>query len=327
MPHVTRRDFLRTGALLGTGLVLAPHLPSGTAIAQTSNVQASVARTPPATPAAMAIARWDAAALARADLAAAATKLTEAAIAAVGGMGRFVSKGDVVWVKPNIGWNSKPELAADTNPQVVATLVRLCLAAGAKTVKVGDNPCHPAQQTYAASGIAAAVSAAGGQVVYLDEKRFRDMKLGGERLAAWPVYAEIAEADLVINVPVAKHHGLSRASLCMKNYMGVVGGQRHTWHQNLDTCLCDITGFMRPRLTVLDAVRALADHGPTGGDPRDVRVLGTVAASTDIVALDAFGAALLGHDAAEIGVINAAAARGLGSADYQALSPRELTLS
>jgi uncharacterized protein (DUF362 family) len=316
MPQLTRRDFLRTGALVGTGLALSPRLPSGSLFAQEA----------PA-PAAMAIARWDAAALAKADLVAVATRLTESAVAALGGMGRFVSKGDVVWVKPNIGWNARPELAADTNPQVVGTLVRLCLEAGAKTVKVGDNPCHPAQQAYTNSGIAAAVTAAGGQVVYLDEKRYRDMKLAGERLANWPIYAEIAEADLVINVPIAKHHGLSRASLCMKNYMGVVGGQRHTWHQNLDTCLCDITQFMRPRLTVLDAVRTLTDHGPTGGDPRDVKLVGTVAASTDIVALDAFGATLLGRSLADIGSIKAAEARGLGNADFRALSPKELTLS
>ncbi len=316
MSRLTRRDFLRTSALVGTGLVLAPRLPAGGLLAQ-----------PVTSPAEMAIARWEAASLARADVMAVATRLTESAVAAVGGMGRFVSKGDVVWVKPNIGWNSKPELAADTNPDVVATLVRLCLEAGAKTVKVGDNPCHPAQQAYTNSGIAAAVTAVGGQIVYLDEKRYRDMKLGGERLASWPVYAEIADADLVINVPVAKHHGLSRASLCMKNYMGVVGGQRHTWHQNLNTCLCDITQFMRPRLTVLDAVRVLTDHGPTGGDPRDVKLAGTVAAATDIVALDAFGATLLGRNVGDIGSIAAAEARGLGKSDFRALSPVELTLS
>ncbi len=316
MPRLTRRDFLRTGALVGTGLVLSPRLPSARLFAQ-----------PVTTPAEMAIVRWEAAALAQADVVSVATRLTEAAVAAVGGMGRFVNKGDVVWVKPNIGWNSKPELAADTNPNVVGTLVRLCLEAGAKTVKVGDNPCHPAQQAYTNSGIAAAVTAAGGQVIYLDEKRFRDMKLAGERLESWPVYTEIAEADLVINVPVAKHHGLSRASLCMKNYMGVIGGQRHTWHQNLDACLCDITQFMRPRLTVLDAVRILTAHGPTGGDPRDVKLVGTVAAATDIVALDAFGATLLGRTVGDIGSIKAAEARGLGKADYRALSPTELTLS
>lgn len=316
MAPLNRRDFLRTGALVGTGLVLSPRLPSGVLFAQQTTA-----------PAAMAIARWEAASLAQADIVAVATRLTEAAVTAVGGMSRFVSKGDVVWVKPNIGWNSRPELAADTNPDVVGTLVRLCLEAGAKTVKVGDNPCHPAQQAYTNSGIAAAVTAAGGQVIYLDEKRYRDMKLDGERLATWPVYTEIAEADLVINVPVAKHHGLSRASLCMKNYMGVIGGQRHTWHQNLDTCLCDITQFMRPRLTVLDAVRILTDHGPTGGDARDVKVVGTVAAATDIVALDAFGASLLGRSVAEIGAIKAAQARGLGTADYQSLAPRELILS
>ena len=99
----------------------------------------------------------------------------------------------------------------------------------------------------------------------------------------------------MINVPILKHHGLTRCSMAMKNYMGVIGGNRSAWHQNMEACLTDITRYMKPRVTVLDAVRVLTDHGPQGGDPDDVEVRGIVAAATDIVALDAFGATLLGH--------------------------------
>jgi uncharacterized protein (DUF362 family) len=238
-----------------------------------------------------------------------------------------VNKGDTVWVKPNIGWNRRPELAANTNPDVVGTLVRLCKDAGAKTVKVGDNPCHPARQAYRNSGITEATEAAGGKIVYLDSKRFKNMSLGGKYLDEWPIYLEVAEADLVINVPILKHHGLTKVSMAMKNYMGVIGGNRSAWHQNMEDCVADITQFMKPKITVLDAVRVLTDHGPQDGDPEDVEVRGLVAAGTDVVALDALGATLLGHDPAEIGYVAAAAERGLGTLDYASLNPVEKTLS
>jgi len=325
MEKQTRRKFLKRAAVLGGAMAVSPH-----------RVLAAGEEKAAAAPAEMAIARWaaepagvEAAAaeeFATGAVAAAAT-LTERAIEAIGGMSRFVSRGDVVWVKPNIGWNRAPELAATTNPDVVAALVRLCFDAGAKTVKVGDHTCHNAKQCYASSGIADAASAAGAKVVQLDDNRYRDVAIGGDRLPSWPIYPEIIETDLVINVPIAKHHGLSKATLCMKNYMGIIGGNRGAWHQDLPGCLCDITAFMKPRLSVLDAVRVLTDHGPQGGNPTDVRVLGTVAAGTDIVALDAFGAELLGHEPGRIGNVPAAEKRGLGIADYQSLSLREVAVS
>ena len=315
MSAPTRRDFLKTSALVGGGLLAAESL----ALRQA----AWAAATPPA----MSIARWDESLLPQADLTEVAVKLTETALESMGGMGRFVNKGDTVWVKPNIGWNRRPELAANTNPDVVATLVRMCRDAGAKTVKVGDHPCHPARQAYRNSGIAKAAEAAGGKMVYLDKKRFKEMSVAGEYLEKWPLYVEVVEADLVINVPVLKHHGLTKVSMAMKNYMGVIGGNRGSWHQHMDACLADITQFMKPSISVLDAVRVLTDHGPQGGDPKDVEVRGVVAASTDIVALDALGATLMGHEPQDISTIAAAAARGLGTIDYQSLGPVEKILS
>jgi uncharacterized protein (DUF362 family) len=280
-----------------------------------------------ATPPGMSIARWGAEMVADSGLESVARRLTQEALANLGGVGRFVGKGDLVWIKPNIGWNRAPKLAANTNPHVVAALVRLCLEAGAKKVKVGDNSCHKARQCYPRSGIAEAVKAAGGEMVYLDERRFKEAKIGGDRLTTWPVYPEILDSDLVVNVPVAKHHGLSRVSLGMKNLMGVIGGRRNVWHQDLPACLCDITAFMKPRLTVLDATRVLTANGPQGGNTADVKRLDTVAASTDIVALDAFGAELLGHEPAAIETVRAAHEAGLGQIDYRGLEVREVVVS
>lgn len=313
MSGSTRREFLKASAIAGCGLCFAPP--------------ALMPAYATATPARLAISRWDPAKLGGAELVSLAQRLTESAIAALGGMKRFVKPGDVVWLKPNIGWNRRPELAANTNPDVVGTLVRLCLQAGAKAVKVGDHPCHPARQAYRNSGISAAVEAAGGQIVYLDKKRFRETKLGGEHLDGWPLYVEAIEADLLINIPVVKHHGLTQVSAAMKNYMGIIGGRRAAWHQNMPGCVSDITRFMKPRLTVIDAVRVLKDHGPQGGDPADVLLRGVVAAGTDIVALDSFGATLLGHRPAAVETIAKAARAGLGTTDFQSLEPVEQLLS
>ncbi|HEX73220.1 MAG TPA: DUF362 domain-containing protein, partial [Candidatus Hydrogenedentes bacterium] len=137
-----------------------------------------------------------------------------------------------------------------------------------------------------------------------------------------PVYPEIIECDLVLNVPVAKHHSATKITCCMKNYMGVVEDRRR-FHQDLPACIADITAFMKPRLCVLDAVRILTGNGPTGGRLEDVRRTNIVAAGTDIVALDAFGAELLGNIPADIGTVVAGRERGLGVMDYKSLSLKE----
>ena len=279
-----------------------------------------------AKPADMTIARWSGAPLAAdAGMKDVAVKLTEQAIEALGGMKRFVSRGAVVWVKPNIGWDRTPETAANTNPDVVATIIRLCFEAGAKTVKVGDNPCDVAEKTYEASGIAAAARQLGAKVVFLDRTRFKEAKIGGEQIQTIPVYPEIVDADLVINCPIVKHHRLAGLTMCMKNYMGVIE-KRNTFHQDIATCVTDLTRFMQPRICLLDAVRVLKDHGPSGGDPKDVELKLTLAAGTDIVALDAWGTELLGKSLADNLAIAKGVEFGLGRSDYRAIA-KEIAVS
>lgn len=302
----SRREFLRNGVAAGAAL---GGFAQVTAMAQK--------------PVDMSIARWKGGDMPTSEI---AVKLTEQAMEAIGGMKRFVSKGDVVWVKPNIGWDRAPELAGNTNPDVVRTLIRMCFDAGAKKVKVGDNTCNPAEKTYVASGIAEAAKSAGAEVVFLDPNRFRDMDIGGQVLKTHPVYPEIIECDLVLNVPVVKHHTLTKMTNCMKNYMGVIE-KRQLLHQDLPTTIADLTAFMKPRLAVMDAVRILLANGPTGGDPKDVRQTNIVAAGIDPVALDALGAELLGNKPADLGTVAAGQARGLGVMDYHTLNLKEMDVA
>jgi len=313
MNRCSRRDFLALSAA-GASAVAAGPVLSLPALAQDQ-------------PADMAIARWSGKKDLTADeLKGVAVQLTEKALAGVGGLGRFVKKGDVVWVKPNIGWDRTPELAANCNPDLVATVVRLCFDAGAKTVKVGDNPCDLAAKSYPASGIPDAVRPLGAEVIMLDRSRFRDTSIRGERVKSIPVYPEILETDLVINIAVAKHHRLATATLCMKNYMGVIE-KRNVFHQAIAPCVADLTRFMKPRISILDAVRVLKANGPKGGNPADVEVKTIVAAGSDIVALDAFGAEILGRKPSEIGTIVQGEALGLGKVDYRSLALKEVAVS
>ena len=260
------------------------------------------------------------------DFQQAVVKLTEQTVQAMGGISRFVKRGDVVWIKPNIGWDRTPELAANTNPDLVATLVRLCYDAGAKKVKVGDNPCDLPAKAYASSGIADAAKQAGAEVIFLDRERFRETDIKGERVKSIPVFPELVESDVVINVPIAKHHVLATVTLCMKNYMGVIENRR-LFHQDIPTCLADITRFMRPTFCILDCTRIMLNHGPKGGNLEDVQVKLTLAAGTDIVALDAFGAEILGRKPDQIGSVVKGQQAGLGTMDYRSLQPKEIALS
>ncbi|MBK6512820.1 MAG: DUF362 domain-containing protein [Polyangiaceae bacterium] len=260
--------------------------------------------------------------IARGDKDAAA--LTRKAIEALGGMGRFISRGDVVAVKPNIGWDRAPIHAANTNPEVVAEVVRLAYDAGAKTVVVTDASCNEPNRCFKRSGIWNAAYEAGAEVIIPVENRFRTLRMKGEVLDEWPVYTPLLNADKVINVPVAKHHNLATYTGAMKNWYGVLGGRRNRLHQNIDVSVADLATFMQPTLTVLDAVRVLMRNGPQGGNVADAKDLHVVAASIDQVAIDAFGCTLIGKTADEIPYLKMGLERGLGTTDWQSLRTREV---
>lgn len=253
--------------------------------------------------------------------------ITRAAVDALGGMGRFVPRGARVVVKPNIGWDRTPEQAANTNPEVVAALVKMAFEAGAKSVLVMDNTCNDPRRCYQRSGIAEAVKAAGGTLDFFEESRVRKMALGGERLKEWEVHPAIIEADVRINCPVAKHHGLGELTLGMKNWMGSVGGPRGRMHQDLGTSIVDLAAFFKPQLTVIDGVRFLTRGGPQGGSLSDVKRLDTVIASADPVAAEARGVILAGRKPEEFAHIAKAAGRGLGRASWSVAEEKLLEVA
>jgi len=185
--------------------------------------------------------------------------ITGAALAAIGGIGRFVRAGDDVIVKPNICVDYRePEYAATTNPQVVAALVELCLAAGARRVRVMDMPFAGAPQAaYARSGIAEAAEAAGGIMEIMNPAKYREADVpDGRDLRSVSIYQDLLSADVVVNVPIAKHHSLARLTLGGKNLLGVIE-RPGLIHANMGQRVADLVSLVRPTVTVIDENRSI----------------------------------------------------------------------
>ncbi|MBW7995755.1 MAG: DUF362 domain-containing protein [Candidatus Glassbacteria bacterium] len=255
-----------------------------------------------------------------------ARAITRRAVEELGGMGVFVSRGDKVMIKPNIGWDRVPAQAATTNPEVVAELCAMCLDAGAAKVTVLDNTINDPRRCYVRSGIKAAAEEVGAEVPFLEDYNFRRVNVGGELIKEWPVYREALEVDRIINVPIAKHHSLSRLTLGMKNFYGLMGGRRNQLHQDVHLSIAEMTRFFAPALTVIDAVRILTANGPSGGSLGDVKQLDTVIASVDPVAADARAAGFFGIDPAAIGYLEIGSRMGLGTLDLNAVRTSEVEI-
>ena len=250
-----------------------------------------------------------------------------AAVDALGGMGRFVSKGDKVVIKPNMGFGNPPQRATTTEPAVVRALAEMALNAGAKRVMVFDNPCHKANIVLDVCGIRDALKGLDDTFVYLvrRDNLFRKVAIPkGKALKRQKVAIDILEADVIINVPVAKSHGGAKVSFGMKNWMGVVKN-RGFWHVvvNLHQAIADMATFIRPALTVLDATRALVTGGP--GGPGKVVALRKVVAGIDPVAVDAYGLTLAkwggkGYRPEDVPHIIKAAEHGVGTYELDRLN-------
>jgi uncharacterized protein (DUF362 family) len=241
------------------------------------------------------------------------------AIAKLGGMRRFVGNGDDVIIKPNICAARAPQFAATTNPVVVATLVRLARGAGAARVRVMDNPISPSPTCYSVSGIASAVRAAGGSMHVMSGSRYKTYDIPGGKLKRQPVYRDMVECDVLINVPIAKQHGSTGLTLAGKNVMGCTSDRGRMHNLGLSRTIAEMNAFLKPNLTVLDAVRILVRNGPSGGSLSDVHRKDIVIACKDWVATDAYATRLFGKSPGFVPYIAAAAKMGLGRSDLSGL--------
>lgn len=256
-----------------------------------------------------------------------AAAATRRAVDLLGGMGSFVRSGQRVAVKPNIGWDRTPDQAANTHPDVVATVVRMCLEAGAGAVHVFDRPCNDPRLCFRRSGIEKAVQEIGDRRVKIfipDDRKYVPVQVpDGSASPPMMIYEDAAHADVFINVPIAKNHGLCLLTLGMKNLMGILGGDRGLMHANFDDKIVVLNRARPSDLVVLDATRIIVANGPQGGRPQDVRRPGVVVAGDNVVAVDAYATRFFGLTPQDVSHLIRAAERGLGTIDLTTVRVRE----
>ncbi len=308
-----RRDFLKTGAVAGAALTLdfsglqAALKTNTIAVEQTPEMVAVMGGEP--------------------DV------MLGKALDALGGIGKYVKKGQKVVIKPNIGWDRTPELAGNTNPQLIKALVKRCLDAGAEKVTVFDHTCDNWQKCYESSGIAVAVKEAGGVIVPAnDEKYYKEVSIpNGVKLKSAKIHEALLEADAWINVPILKNHGGAKLSCAMKNYMGIVWDRRFFHQNDLQQCIADIcTWQKRPVLNIVDAYRMMHQNGPQGKSAADVATLKSIIVSPDIVAVDTAALALFNQvkklDREAVGHIGKGEALKLGSTDLKKMNIKRIKI-
>jgi uncharacterized protein (DUF362 family) len=246
---------------------------------------------------------------------------------ALGGMGQYVKKDQVVLVKPNIAWNRGPELGANTNPDLVKRVVEHCINAGAKKVYVMDHTVNKSADCYAKSGIEAAARDAGAVVVPVNtEGRYQKVTVPGDTLKETAVHEQVLEADVLINVPVIKHHVSAQVTLSMKNLMGVIWDRRAYHKAGLHDCIAEFCLFRKPDLNIVDGYRVTLRNGPQRARPEDVAMKKMLLVSADCVAVDTAAAKIQGADPAKVQHIVKAAAKKVGTMDLSGLSIKRITV-
>lgn len=254
-------------------------------------------------------------------------KTIRAAMTALGGMERFIKKGDVVMIKPNVAFDRPPALAATTHPDALRAVAKLVMEAGASKVLVADNPINSPTGCFLKSGLTAVASEMNLDLMYPEASSFAPLQLEGEILKHWTFFKEpFKTATKVIGLAPCKDHNLCHASMTTKNWYGLLGGRRNQFHQHIHSIVSDFALMMKPTLVILDGMNVLMSNGPTGGRLSDVKPMNTIVAGTDMVAVDAYGYShLLERDVAELTYLHKAQDRGLGNLNWEDTLHKEVT--
>ena len=256
------------------------------------------------------------------------TGMFDTGIEALGGIKQFVKPNQTVVVKPNIGWDSPPERAANTNPELVGRIIKRCLEAGAKKVMVFDNTCDEWTACYRNSGIEKAVKDNGGQIVSGKvESQYHPVDFpNGKILKKAKVHELILESDVFINVPILKNHGGATMTLAMKNLMGIVWDRGYYHANNLHQCIADFVTFRKPDLNIVDGYRVMKRNGPRGVSVADVALMKYQLLSRDIVAIDTAATKIFGIETERVQHIGMAEELGVGTTDLDSLNIKRITV-
>ena len=245
------------------------------------------------------------------------------AVELLGGMERFIKPGDNILLKPNVGFSLPPRVCATTHPELIAQTIKLCYKAGAKKVFMTDNPINDPKSCFELTEIASAAQKNNAEIIMPRQDYFKSVTLkGAELIANWPIlYEPLKKVNKVIGIAVVKDHKTSGASMLMKNWYGLLGGNRSIFHQDINKIIVELATLIKPTLVILDGTQIMVSNGPTGGSESDLKQTDTMIASCDQVAADSFGASLLGLTPDDLPYLVKAEKLGLGTTDYKSLNP------
>ncbi|RUL86939.1 DUF362 domain-containing protein [Tautonia sociabilis] len=258
-----------------------------------------------------------------------ALRMVKAALEEMGGVETFIEKGDVVVIKPNVAFDKNPDLAATTQPDTVSAIVKLCLGAGARKVIVCDNPINNPESCFFKTRVGEAAQRSGATLMLPKASSFEQLYIGGETIRdTWSMfYAPFKEATKVIGVSPVKDHNLCKATVCLKNWYGLLGNPRNQFHQDIHGIISDFAKMMKPTLVVADGRKLLMRNGPTGGSLNDVKQADAIVVGTDHVAVDSWCVSkLLEKRRHEILYLDKAINRGLAQ-DWRPQWTREIRLA
>jgi uncharacterized protein (DUF362 family) len=310
--RISRREFLaRTAGIaaaagtIGAGAYwLHSHSPMGEQGAEVGRAARSFAVSQAAgAPAAVLVEGGD------------AVKRIEAALQKLGGLGHFIRPGDRVMIKPNMAWDRAPQYGANTQPEVLEKVIRMCREAKAGSIVVAENPVNDAELCSKSSGLGEVCRKLNVELETPGEDGFVDARLDGKALERWPVMKRLYKVDKVIDLPIPKHHRLSRVTCALKNWIGIAGGRRMKLHQNIHDTIADLAAAFPPTLAIADGSLVLMKHGPTGGRLSDVKKSDFLVAGVGPATVDAVVLPYLDARLSEARHISEAVARGLGTTD------------
>lgn len=236
-------------------------------------------------------------------------------------------KGKRVLLKPNVGRIAPQGQGITTEPQVVAAAIDAFNEIGARVV-VGESPIVGVDtfEAFDAAGITAIAKQRNCKLIDLNKGKFVKLPApNGLAVTGFKACNPIFNFDFLVSIPVMKMHMHTGVSLSIKNMKGCL------WRRSkvdlhmlppiegidekpIDIAVADMSGVLRPHLSIIDGTVGMEGLGPSAGEAKPV---GVVLAGFDPFAADAVACRLMGTKAEKIPHLAMGAERGYGIIDLQ----------
>lgn len=244
----------------------------------------------------------------------------------LGGIDKFIKKGDKVVIKPNLVSKKNPDEAVTTHPDLLRAVIEIAENAGG-SVTIAESPggaynAAALKSVYSGCGIDKATDGTGAVLNY--DTSFTDVSfIGGKTVKNMPIINPILDADVIISLPKLKTHAMTSYTGAVKNMFGVIPGtHKAELHFRLDdrkafcSMLVDLCECVKPTLSIMDGVWGMEGNGPTAGVNRHI---GLIMASCNPFALDLVACKIIDYTPDEVDTVRESIDRGLTPLEPQIL--------